>query len=151
MIPTAEALENLVDADLAWRRKELLYLKLLIKSNAVTSQQRSLIRTGIPILYAHWEGFVKKAATGYLEFVADKHCPYDALTPNFLAITLRDKIKAFADSNQASAFLPFIDFFQSDFLRPSNIPWERAVRTRANLDSSVLNEILVSIGIDVSP
>lgn len=58
-----------LDNDLAWRIKELSIIKNKIPQ-AKNNEQEALIRAGVTILYAHWEGFVKNAAECYLNFVS---------------------------------------------------------------------------------
>lgn len=53
-----------VDAQLIWRRKELTDLRVLVQGSSGNAiPQSMLIRAGIALLYAHWEGFVKTAGT----------------------------------------------------------------------------------------
>ena len=55
--------ENLIDAlsnDLIWRKKELSEIKSLIEVKNVSAQRHNvLVRSGVCILYSHWEGFIK--------------------------------------------------------------------------------------------
>jgi hypothetical protein len=60
-IRTAEQLSNKLSADLAWRKKELSEIKSLVESRNFSDQRhKALVRSGVCILYAHWEGFVTK-------------------------------------------------------------------------------------------
>ncbi|MBD2666493.1 MAE_28990/MAE_18760 family HEPN-like nuclease [Richelia sinica] len=62
-IRTVEQLSDILARELAWRKVELSALKSLIDSKSFASGKRkALLRSGITILYAHWEGFVKVAA-----------------------------------------------------------------------------------------
>lgn len=45
------------------------------------------MRASIPILYAHWEGFVKKAATNYGLYLNSRGLTYRELNPCFLGVT----------------------------------------------------------------
>lgn len=70
-IRTIEELQNRLDDDFAWRRKELT----VIYTNVSSSKQNQLntnIRIGVVMLYAHWEGFIKNAAELYLIYVSSK-------------------------------------------------------------------------------
>lgn len=71
-IRTLEELSDLLARELAWRKKELAVMKGFIENRKFQADQhRVLIRSGVTMLYAHWEGFIKVAASGYLEFVRD--------------------------------------------------------------------------------
>ena len=70
-IRTARQLRVALSAELIWRKKELATIRSLIRSKKWTTDQRNaIIRSAITVLYAHWEGFVKAAASAYLEFVS---------------------------------------------------------------------------------
>ena len=72
-IRTLNDLNERLSEDLVWRKKELSVLKGLIETNSFTQNKtNALIRSGIALLYAHWEGYIKCAASAYLEFVPDK-------------------------------------------------------------------------------
>lgn len=55
-----------VDKELAYRKRELISHEQLI-SIADDHQKTVLFRTGVLLLYAHWEGFVKSAIKLYLQ------------------------------------------------------------------------------------
>ena len=56
-IHTIDDLSSYLDADLAWRKKELSDLKYFIDfASANQGRHHVLSRCGITILYAHWEG-----------------------------------------------------------------------------------------------
>ena len=57
---TEQMLVDNLDNDLAWRIKELSIIKNKIPQSK-NNEQEALIRAGVTILYAHWEGFVKNA------------------------------------------------------------------------------------------
>ena len=77
-IRTAEQLSDKLSTDLDWRKKELSELKSLVEARNISPQRHNaLMRSGICILYAHWEGFVKLASNSYLEYVAMQKLRYD--------------------------------------------------------------------------
>ena len=67
-IHTAEQLEEALDSELAWRRKELTDVHSSVHGN-VGSTQSMLIRAGVALLYAHWEGGIKGLCAHYLTFI----------------------------------------------------------------------------------
>ena len=93
-IRTLNDLQDVIDAEMAWRKRELS----AVRSNIVEARsfaKDTAIRAGIALLYAHWEGAIKNIATYYLEYVAMLGLPYGQLKPNFLAITLKNDLKSF--------------------------------------------------------
>ena len=57
-----------LDRERAWRKREILSLQTEL-SIAQGRWETTLVRSGFLLLYAHWEGFVRKAAVLCAEFV----------------------------------------------------------------------------------
>jgi hypothetical protein len=150
-IRTLEQLSDSLAEDLAWRKKELSNLKSLIETSSMSSsQERVLLRSGITILYAHWEGFIKTAASNYLEYVAMQRLRYDELSSNFVALALKQKLSQANETNKATIFTETIDFIRTQLIKRSSVPYKDVVQTGANLSSSVLREITCVLGLDYS-
>jgi len=88
---TYDQLINLISEDYAWRRKELKIINDYVPQTPSPKQSASL-RFSVPILYAHWEGFVKKSTEIYLEYVAKKYLKHSELKPQFVALSLSKKL-----------------------------------------------------------
>lgn len=60
-IENLEDLQDKIDKDLAWRKKELTSIKsdVQMSNTKERSEQSRAIRAGITLLYAHWEGAIK--------------------------------------------------------------------------------------------
>lgn len=65
-IKTVEQLEELLVQDLAWRKKEMISLKILVEKDKVN--EPILLRAGIALLCAHFEGFIKRASNCYVGY-----------------------------------------------------------------------------------
>ena len=63
-IRTKEEFQDAVDSETSWRKKELSAINSNISSARKFSKNTAL-RAGIAMLYAHWEGLVKKVASYY--------------------------------------------------------------------------------------
>ncbi len=111
-VRTAEELNDKLSKDLIWRKKELSEVKSLIETKTFSSSKhKALIRSGICLLYAHWEGFVKLAANSYLEYVRMQKLSYEELASNFLALAMKEKLKEAKDTNKPSLYIPVCNFF----------------------------------------
>src|SRR6266513_4573149 len=87
---TADALQDFLDRGLILRRKELTEYKFLLDGSSTRLDRRdALLRGGVTLLYAHWEGYVKNAATAYLDFLSYQRLRYEELATNFLALAAR--------------------------------------------------------------
>jgi hypothetical protein len=152
-IRTLDDLSARLDDDLGWRKKELSHLKGLIDTGANKSdsiKHNALLRSGITLLYAHWEGYIKTAGTCYLEFVSRQSIPYCELEINFVAIAMKERLKEAQESNKATIFVEVAKFILHESSQKSKIPYEGIVSTGSNLSSSILREITFSLGLDYS-
>jgi len=149
-IRTAEQLSDKLAEDLAWRKKELSEIKSLVEAKNVSDQRhKALLRSGICMLYSHWEGFVKLAANSYLEYVRSQKLSYKELSTNFLALAMKEKLKEAKDTNKPSLYIPVCDFFISELDQRCTLPKD-AISTASNLSSEILKEITNILGIDFS-
>jgi hypothetical protein len=148
-IRSAEELQSLLDEDFAWRRKELTVIFTNIKSSKPL-QLNTNIRIGVVMLYAHWEGFIKNAAELYLIYVACKKLNYSELSNNFIAISLKSKLKLFEETNKNTLHTQLIEFLLGDLNSRAQIPSEEIIKTQSNLNSEILKEILSTIGVEYS-
>jgi hypothetical protein len=90
-------LEDLLIEDWTWRKKEISDLILL----AEKEESAVLLKSIILLLYAHWEGYIKKSGKCYLKFVAENKIKVCDLTENFKAICLKGLSKEVLSSNNS--------------------------------------------------
>lgn len=141
-------LTQFLDDELAWRKKELTTLKVLLDKSRRQHETVLLLRAAICLLYAHWEGFVKAAATGYLSYVATQGLRYQDLTPNFVALGLWSDISQAGQSNLPTLRTALTTKLISGLAEHARINWEQSIDTGSNLNSKTLNEIMCAVGLD---
>jgi hypothetical protein len=150
-IRTVEQLSDTLSKDLAWRKKELSEVKALVEAKSVSDQRHKvLVRSGVCILYSHWEGFVKLAANSYVEYVREQKLTYKELSSNFLALAMKEKLKEAKETNKPSLYIPVCDFFVSELNQRCSLPKDTTISTASNLSSKILKEITYILGIDFS-
>ncbi|NJM19986.1 MAG: hypothetical protein HC836_17050 [Richelia sp. RM2_1_2] len=147
---TAEQLSDKLSNELAWRKKELSEVKSLVETKFSLSKHNALIRSGICLIYAHWEGFVKLAANSYLEYVRLQKLDYKDLANNFLALAMKERLNQAKETNKPSLYIPVCDFFLNELDQRCELPKD-VISTASNLSSEILKEITHSLGIDFSP
>lgn len=81
-----DVLENQIQSELSWRKKEISELFLIAKEN----DKDVLLKSTILVLYAHWEGFIKKSSKIYLKYIIEKKIKIRALSSNFKAIAIKN-------------------------------------------------------------
>jgi CRISPR/Cas system CSM-associated protein Csm2 small subunit len=104
----------------------------------------------VPILYAHWEGFTKHAASLYLEFVSRRRLTYRQLRTNFVAIACRQALKEVAASERIDIHGQLVDFLLLNQDERAKIPFEKVIDSKGNLNSTVLREIIFALGVPYS-
>lgn len=139
-IQTFDNLSDKLYGELSWRRKELILIKSKIPIEK-NSLQSAMIRASIPLLYAHWEGFVKLTMNYYLEFVSNKFLKNSELKTQFIALSLQNKLGDLSNSSFENR-TKIIDFMFSEINKRSNIPKKNIINTKSNLRYDVLKEIL---------
>ena len=146
-IRSLSQLTEFLDDELAWRKKELTTLKFMLGERR-QHEKALLLRAAICVLYAHWEGFVKAAASGYVSFVITRGLRYRDLTPNFAALGLRSEISTAGESKKPTIHTALATEMRSGLSKLTNIDLERAVSTGSNLNTAALNEIICLVGLD---
>jgi hypothetical protein len=140
-----------IDDDLIWRRRELTDFRAVIQAAANASRKSALLRAGVALLYAHWEGFVKRSGTYYLQFVSNQGKKGSELAFNFIGIRLKAQLTAAAASKKATATAELVEFFCSRMDERLRVPHKGVVDTESNLSSTVLEEIVGTLGLDMLP
>lgn len=87
-IRTLEGFQDYVDTEMAWRIKEIAHLTASI-DRSLSLAQRTIIRASIPLLYAHWEGFVKNTASKYIEYISNLRLNYSELEECLIVLGMR--------------------------------------------------------------
>lgn len=147
---TTDDLLRAISEDLIWRKKELTELRNLVSDYDGKIRQRVLIRSAVALLYAHWEGFVKKSSTYYLKYVAFQRANLDQLQTNFLVLAARLPAAQAAGGGGFKGGIDLAEFYLNCAGRRANVPHKRMVDTKSNLGSNVLKDILLMLGLDDS-
>ncbi len=147
-IRTPEQLYDILDEQITWRKKELADLKSMVEARSAPERTNCLIRCGITLLYAHWEGFVKEAAEAYLIFINTQRLSYKDLAPNFIALGMRKRLNEAFETNKVSLQKDLVTFFLSGMEERCTFVPE--ISTQSNLSSQVLKEIISILGLDFS-
>lgn len=143
---TVPILQELLDSELVWRRRELTALITAIKgSDAVTKSV--LIRAGVPLLYAHWEGFGRASFQRYLEHVSYKNIKYKNLSPAFYYLGTLSRIQEIGRSPAKSAIVLLPELLEVREKTNRN-NFKKMVDTKSNLRFDVLEQLCSITGID---
>ena len=144
-----EQLEEVLMGDLAWRKKEMLSLKLLIENDKVN--ETILLRAGMALLCAHFEGFIKKASNCYIGYVAEQRLKYEELRSSFAALKMDKEFTSCAKSEKNSVHSKLLNKYKAlggtrfeekyDLDKPY-------ISTHSNPKMDELREIMSILGIE---
>jgi len=134
---------------MAWRRKKLTQIKFLATAPGFEDDARdTLVRGAVTLLYAHWEGFVKDAATAYLEYVSRQDRSCEEMNVNFVALAMKARFHEAKEPHVAAKFIEVAQFFLSGLGETFKVKWDHAIDTQSNLKAKVFQEIVLTLGLD---
>ncbi len=145
-----------LNLDLGWRKKEISDLYLL----AQEKESEVLLKSMILLIYAHWEGFIKKSSKIYLKYISDKNIRIDRLEDNFHAIALKKYFKRFIASRDSFSIDNELQFVESSsqgrkkFKISIDIEDSKEsslINTEHNLKEKILHRIFVITGLSYKP
>ena len=147
-VKTLENLSDKLDKELSWRKAELLKIKMFI--GTTESLKVPLLRAGMALLCAHFEGFIKKASQFYLLYVSEQNLKCELLSENFSAILLRPFFQENNGSLKNSAYVNLImkcNSIDNDVFILRRNGLDQIISTHSNPKMDVIDEILSTIGI----
>lgn len=149
-IRTFEELQEKIDEELAWRKKELIDIKTLIEDKNNNFDKSILIRAGIALLSAHWEGFIRIVANYYVIYICHLNIKNYDLKSNFYALFLKKEILNSSKTEKNSIhtnLINAIDSKKNDKFFIKYTEENRIIKTDSNLTYELFEEILKSIDI----
>lgn len=145
---TINHLNDNISDEFSWRIKELSDYRSILKS-ANISQMKSLIRGGVVLLYAHWEGFVKQATSHYYNYVVLHRYPLKDLSESFIAFSLRKQLDISLSANKISKQIEGIKFILNQLNKRANLPINLPFKT-SNLNYETFVEYCLLLSLDIS-
>jgi len=144
---TAEQSMAAIQADSAWRKKEISALKQRVATSEGEAQT-ILMRAGVLMLYAHWEGFVRFAAQAYVAHINERISRFNApLSDHYRQLLMWRCLKRKGDFPHAKSPTGFLDAMQEWETHPDVLLSDDMINSEANLNSEVLRKILRIIDI----
>lgn len=143
-IRSLEELDDKISQETVWRKRELT--TSLKRLQGSPDSQRVALRSGVLLLYAHWEGWVKNVAMLYLEYVRTQRLSYDELSEAFLGSALKSKFSEFERAFEPTTHNNFARFLREGLDTRATFSSE-LIRTESNLSSKVFSDVLVRLGL----
>ncbi len=149
-VSSLEDLQDKIDRDFAWRKKELIDFSTVIEKSS--SEFPVLCKMGIALLSAHFEGFVKNVSNYYLFYVSSREKDFSELTSNFAAIIIKKALLAGSAISEKSSNITLYKDCASKIIEEGSFRITNGViDTKSNPTSEVLKNIFDTIGLDFTP
>ena len=138
-----------IDSQFAWRQKEIIDIERATR-NPTVLPAATLVRAGIALTYAHWEGFIKRTTEVLIDHVAAQRLPFERLTRPYWVLGAKGKLTQLRDGNTRVA-MDVLEHLLSMSTRHPRFKGHDHVDTHSNLTSAVFTRIAMSVGIDTAP
>lgn len=118
-----------------WRDTEFSKYKI----NPSKVEEKLWCRMCIPMIYAHWEGFVVSALKILLKYLNSLELSYQQVTTNLTVISLGDSYKSLSGKQSFEQKIDFTDKFYE--LLQKTVKFKLKIETKSNLNKKVFLEL----------
>ena len=146
---TDEQFLDYLDREFVWRLREISMMKAVVRSKS-NGYSDTLMRAGIPLLYAHWEGFVKAGVEAVLCFVSLSGKTYGELAPCFAVHGLKATIDELTEPKKVRVRIKALEFLMGSGGSKVAFDWKNQVSALGNLNFERFSDIAAAVGVDVS-
>ncbi|MDH5561418.1 MAG: MAE_28990/MAE_18760 family HEPN-like nuclease [Deltaproteobacteria bacterium] len=146
-IRTFDDFSNALDNCFGWRKKEILNCRVLIATKGGLPD-KTLLRAGIPLLYAHWEGAIKESSKLLLSFINSQKIELKSLKTCFIYLAITRHISEILETKQSHVANSAIDLLTNRLNEKAFLQIDGAIKTDSNLNSDLFENITNTIGID---
>jgi len=148
---TASQLLEQLDSELAWRLQELASLRRAI-SGAQGINQSTLLRAAVPLLYAHWEGYVKGTAIRYAAYISALGVTFGDVQPSFAGGKAMGHVKQLhAISKRVLAASELLIALKSIDSEKAILGFDNHISNIGNLNFDMFEQISGFLSIDTTP
>lgn len=141
-------LQDSLQRDLAWRKRELSSIKTSVAHAADTDGH--MFRSFHVLACSHWEGFLKKALTLYIEHVFAQEFALKSFAPFVRALAFFKSVKEASKANYPGSKLHHLALAEAMpstlDSHPLRATWD--VDTEGNPGQEVLERLISSAGLD---
>jgi hypothetical protein len=127
-----------------WRDGEFAKFKI----NSSNVDEALWCRMCIPMIYAHWEGFVVSSLKVVLEYLSRLELSPKDVKTNIVVIGLGNSYKSLSGKQSFKQRIEFTDRFSGIY--QEQLKFTQKIDTKSNLKSNVLSEICEMFSIDFS-
>ncbi|HCG7251572.1 TPA: hypothetical protein NJ361_003724 [Vibrio parahaemolyticus] len=116
------------------------------KANSLKVEEKMWCRMCIPMIYAHWEGFVVDALKIMLKHLNEQGLQSHQLPTNLLVVSLGDAYRPLSGKQSFKQRIDFTENFHSLLTKP--VRFQTKVDTKSNLKSNVFKDLCTAFAFD---
>ncbi|GAA0275426.1 hypothetical protein LNAOJCKE_1046 [Methylorubrum aminovorans] len=131
------------------RRLEISAVKRVATAFENGTLQSTAYLMAVPMLYAHWEGFVKEAVQMYIEYIENLSLSPGDAHPTVFSFMLRKKVQGLIAQQSVERMADFATWVIANATSPLSFS-DKNIETRSNLSFDALKDICDSVRVDVS-
>ena len=136
-----------ISLDIDWRNEELKQIKLI--SDTLSDKELKFFLKGcIPLLYAHWEGFVVSSLKIVFKYLNNLKLNSDSYCDIFLTTAYEQTLKSLSDSTNFEKRKKHLITLYNTFKK--EVKLNEKIDTKSNLNFKVLKEICEKININIA-
>jgi hypothetical protein len=146
---TVAEFSSAITSDLTWRIREISDLRTVVK-RVDASLRPSVLRAGVPLIYAHWEGHVVMVGSAYVEFISIRRPDYAEIKPSFrLKEFFRELVSISQSQTSYKQKIELIYKILASGDKKFRRVDEQIITAMSNLNSTVLGNLCEYLSIDV--
>lgn len=130
-----------------WRELDFAKFKI-IHSTLNSDLQPLFLRMCIPMIYAHWEGFVVSSLKTVIETLNKKELKHDEVKVNIFVLAIQEKFNYLKGKQ---SFVQKCQFSENFISRLENkLSFNKKIDTKSNLNFTVLQELCEIFGFSIN-
>ena len=134
-----KVIDEIIESNI-WRDGEFAKFKI----NALALDESLWCRMCIPMIYAHWEGFVVSSLKVLLAHLNTLELSANDVTTKLIVVGLDDAYKSLSGKQSFKQRVAFTDKFKSIF--QETMEFKKKINTKSNLKSDVLEDLCNMFG-----
>lgn len=144
-----EEFEVLVAEAVDRRREEINLVLRVVANETNTVLEQTAAIMALPVLYAHWEGFVKEVVGEYVDFIEKQLLVPSQAHPTIISFAMRKNLKLLRETGSVEHMTDFAVWM----IGASNSPVkfeDKHIETGGNLSYKNLKDLCDNLKIDVA-
>lgn len=128
-----------------WRDGELA----ILKQNSQQVDEQLWNRMCIPMIYAHWEGYVVSSLKLLIEYLNEQELFHNEVPTKLVVLSLGKSYNSLSGKQSFDQKIEFTNKFKDLFQRA--LRFKKEIDTKSNLNSSILKDLCAIFGFNFEP